>query len=169
MTQNFSDDDDFLTFDFTPDFAGEDNNEIPAIPREAVNKLPTPASNVVHPTTVENDERGSVTLSNLVDMTKDHIKDDTRVRKEIEELVGYIDTQLYQMTPNELINYYKAKLKEREFHVKSIFDAYNFVQRMEFAREMLVGNDRKERVTKALGNQRLTRIMGYLNMNNKQD
>jgi hypothetical protein len=40
---------------------------------------------------------------------------------------------------------------------------------MEFAREMLVGNDRKERVTKALGNQRLTRIMGYLNMNNKQD
>ena len=40
---------------------------------------------------------------------------------------------------------------------------------MEFAREMLVGNERKERVNQALDNQRITKLMGYLNLNNEQD
>lgn len=148
-------------FDFNPDLTEE--NEVPAP------KLPEPKVTVYPATVAQNDERSSVTIANLVDMTKTHISDDTRVREEITELTGILDDAMPQMTIKEMLEYLKIKVKEREFHTKCIFDAYNFVQRMEFAREMLVGNERKERVTQALDNQRLTKIMGYLNLNNKQD
>ena len=62
----------------------------------------------------------------------------------------------------------KIKIREREFHNKCIFDAYNFVQKQEFAREMLIGADRRERVSQAANSQRLTKLLGAFNLNNKQ-
>lgn len=147
-------------FDFNPDFSV--NEEEPAQKPEKI-QLPQPQV-----TAVTNAET-SITMSNLVDMTKQHINDDKRVRDEIDELTGILDDAMPQMTVKEMLEYLKLKLKEREFHCKAIFDAYGFVQRMEFAREMLVGNERKERVNQTLDNQRITKLMGYLNLNNEQD
>ena len=117
-------------------------------------------------TIVQNSDK-SVTLNHMVDMTKQHIEDDARVREEINELTGILDDSMHQMSIKELLEYLKIKLKEREFHVKAIFDAYNFVQKTEIAREMLVGADRRERVNQTVNSKRLTKIMGYLNLNNK--
>ena len=117
-------------------------------------------------TIVQNSDK-SVTLNHMVDMTKQHIEDDARVREEINELTGILDDSMHQKSIKELLEYLKIKLKEREFHVKAIFDAYNFVQKTEIAREMLVGADRRERVNQTVNSKRLTKIMGYLNLNNK--
>lgn len=141
-------------FDFDPDLTIED--EAPSteiIPHQAT-------------TIVQNSDK-SVTLNHMVDMTKQHIEDDARVREEINELTGILDDSMHQMSIKELLEYLKIKLKEREFHVKAIFDAYNFVQKTEIAREMLVGADRRERVNQTVNSKRLTKIMGYLNLNNR--
>lgn len=140
------------SFDFEPDLS---------IDEEPVKEV-TP---YIPKTIVQNTDK-SVTLTNMVDMTKQHIQDDARVRDEINELTGILDDSMHQMSIKELLEYLKIKLKEREFHVKAIFDAYNFVQKTEIAREMLVGADRRERVNQTVNSKRLTKIMGYLNLNN---
>ena len=87
------------------------------------------------------------------------------------EALGILTGYMYDLSTKaetiELLEYLKIKIKEREFHVKAIFDAYNFVQKTEIAREMLVGADRRERVNQTVNSKRLTKIMGYLNLNNK--
>ena len=65
------------------------------------------------------------------------------------------------------LEYYKIKLKEREFHNKAIYDSFNFVQKSELSREMLIGSDRRERVNQTVTSKRLTKLMGYLNLNNR--
>lgn len=151
--------DDFDGLDFNPDFtlADEDSEVI----------LPTTIK--TEATVVTNDDNQSVTLKNLVSMTQSHIESDKRVKEEIDDLTGQLDSISHQMTIKEMLEYLKIKIREREFHTKCIFDAYNFVQRSEIAKEMLIGSDRKERVIKAMDNTRMTKIMGYLNMNNRQD
>ena len=57
------------------------------------------------------------------------------------------------------------KLKEREMHIRCIYDAYKFIQQTEMAREMLIGSDRKERVLQAIDNTKYTKVMGFLNAN----
>lgn len=145
--------------DFNPDFS-EEEEELPST--GLIRSEPE-----VKQVTVVNNTDNSVTLGKLVDMTKQHIQDDSRVRDEIDELTGILDGSMHQMSIKELLEYLKIKLKEREFHVKCIFDAYNFVQRSELAREMLVGGDRKERVNQSVNSTRLTKLIGYFNMNNK--
>ena len=141
-------------FDFDPDLSLEEETE----KAEVIPYKPT--------TVVQNSDK-SVTLNHMVDMTKQHIEDDARVRDEINELTGILDDSMHQMSIKELLEYLKIKIKEREFHVKAIFDAYNFVQKTEIAREMLVGADRRERVNQTVNSKRLTKIMGYLNLNNR--
>ena len=70
------------------------------------------------------------------------------------------------MSIKELIEYFKAKVREREFHVDCIFKAYSFVQKSEFAREMFAGSNRKERIIEASDRKRIT---GLLNMLNQTD
>lgn len=139
------------SFDFNPDFTED----------EAPNKI------TVYPkaTVVSNDDTHSVTINNLVEMTKQHIVDDARVRSEIDELTGIIDSTMSQMTIKEMIEYLKVKLKEREMHIRCIYDAYKFIQQTEIAREMLIGSDRRERVMQSMENQRFTKVMGFLNPN----
>ena len=103
----------------------------------------------------------------MVEMTKQHIADDKQVREEMQELTGILDDSMHQMSIKELLEYYKIKLKEREFHNKAIFDAYNFVQKSELSREMLIGSDRRERVNQTVSSKRLSKLMCYLNLNNR--
>lgn len=147
-----------LDLDFNPIF-DDDESEVK---QEII-----PAKQEV--TVVRNDDNQSVTLKNLVGMTQSHIEEDSRVKEEIDEITGMLDNVIHQMTVKEMLEYLKIKIREREFHTRCIFDAYNFIQRSEIAKEMLIGADRKERVMKAMDNTKLTKLMGYLNVNNKQD
>lgn len=153
-----SEDYDRLDLDFNPIF---DDGE------SEVKQEIIPAKQEV--TVVRNDDNQSVTLKNLVGMTQSHIEEDSRVKEEIDEITGMLDNVIHQMTVKEMLEYLKIKIREREFHTRCIFDAYNFIQRSEIAKEMLIGADRKERVMKAMDNTKLTKLMGYLNVNNKQD
>ena len=153
-----SEDYDRLDLDFNPIF-DDDESEVK---QEII-----PVKQEV--TVVRNDDNQSVTLKNLVGMTQSHIEEDSRVKEEIDEITGMLDNVIHQMTVKEMLEYLKIKIREREFHTKCIFDAYNFIQRSEIAKEMLIGADRKERVMKAMDNTKLTKLMGYLNVNNKQD
>lgn len=139
-------------FDFNPDFSDEPRQEL--VEKKSFLK-----------TTVVQNDKNAVTINGLVSMTKQHIDDDSRVRDEIDNITGILDSVTSQMTIRELIEYLKVKIKERELHIKCIFDAYRFIQQTEIAREMLVGSDRRERVAQALDNQRMTRVMGFLNAN----
>lgn len=139
-------------FDFNPDFSDDEVTETaPTVYKAA--------------TVVTNDSNQSVTINNLVEMTKQHIADDARVRGEIDELTGIIDATMSQMTIKEMIEYLKVKLKERELHIRCIYDAYKFIQQTEIAREMLIGADRRERVMQSMDNNKLTKVMGFLNSN----
>ncbi len=141
-------------FDFNPDFSEDTENE------ESKKITVYPSATIV-----TNDNNQSVTISNLVEMTKQHIADDSRVRGEIDELTGIIDSTMSQMTIKEMIEYLKVKLKERELHIRCIYDAYKFIQQTEIAREMLIGSDRRERTIQSMDNNRLTKVMGFLNSN----
>ena len=139
-------------FDFNPDFSEDEQENNPPVIYKS-------------PTVVTNDSNQSVTINKLMEMTKQHIDDDARVRDEIDELTGIIDSTMSQMTIKEMIEYLKVKLKERELHIRCIYDAYKFIQQTEIAREMLIGSDRRERTMQAMDNNRLTRVMGFLNNN----
>lgn len=145
--------------DFNPDFS-ELDEELPSknlIPAEKTEVVPTVAKNDNNP----------ITFNHLVESTRQHIEDDARVRDEVAEITGVLDDVMNQMTIKELLEYLKTKIREREFHTKCIFDAYSFVQKSEISREMLIGSDRKERVIQSMDNQKVTKLMGYLNPNNK--
>lgn len=144
-------------FDFNPDFSDEEPQKQP----EPENKV------TIYPsaTVVTNDSNTYVTINNMINMTQQHIEDDAKVRGEIDELTGIIDSTMSQMTIKEMIEYMKVKLKERELHVKCIYEAYKFIQQTEMAREYLIGSDRRERVQQATDNTRFTKVMGFLNTN----
>lgn len=149
-------------FDFSPDLSISEEEvtkpqKIEIIPPSETPKLQTVVTNT----------DSTVSYNKMVEMTKQHIADDKRVREEIQELVGILDDSMHQMSIKELLEYYKIKLKEREFYNKSIFDAYNFVQKSELSREMLIGADRRERVNQTVTSTRLSKLMGYLNLNNR--
>lgn len=146
------------SFDFTPDLSIEEEPTKPEIILPPINKQAQ--------TVVANTD-STITFNSLTELTKQHITDDQRVRDEMNELVGILDDSMHQMSIKELLEYYKIKLKEREFHNKAIYDSFNFVQKSELSREMLIGSDRRERVNQTVTSKRLTKLMGYLNLNNR--
>ena len=132
-------------FDFNPDLTEveEEPKKLPKIevlPPDEPHKFQTVVTN----------SDSTVSYTKMVEMTKQHIADDKQVREEMQELTGILDDSMHQMSIKELLEYYKIKLKEREFHNKAIFDAYNFVQKSELSREMLIGSDRRERVNQTV-------------------
>ena len=146
------------SFDFTPDLSIEEEPTKP--------EIILPPANKQAQTVVANTD-STITFNSLTELTKQHITDDQRVRDEMNELVGILDDSMHQMSIKELLEYYKIKLKEREFHNKAIYDSFNFVQKSELSREMLIGSDRRERVNQTVTSKRLTKLMGYLNLNNR--
>ena len=69
-------------FDFDPDLSLEEETEKAEV-------LP------YKPTTIVQNSDKSVTLNHMVDMTKQHIEDDARVRDEINELTGILDDSMH--------------------------------------------------------------------------
>ena len=149
------------SFDFTPDLSINEEEDTKVVKPEII--LPS----VTQAQTVVTNTDSTISYNKMVEMTKQHIEDDQRVREEMNELVGVLDDSMHQMSIKELLEYYKIKLKEREFHNKAIYDSYGFIQKSELSREMLIGSDRRERVNQSVSSKRLTKIMGYLNLNNK--
>lgn len=111
----------------------------------------------------------SITINNLLSMTLSHIEDDQKCRKEIEVATKLINDFLHTMGAKELIEYLKVKIREREFHVNSVFKAYTFVQQTELSKEILMGNNRQERIIEASDRTRINSLLGMLNLNKSTD
>lgn len=107
-----------------------------------------------------------VTVNNLLGITQSHIQDDNECRTIINRVTKELNDSIHLMSIKDLLDYLKVKIREREFHVDCIFKAYSFIQRSEFAREMLVGSARKERIIEVSDRKRIT---GLLNMLNKTE
>lgn len=149
---------------FNPDLS-DDNDDIIEVNNEPekleVQKVEDSSISIV----TDINKQDVTSMSNLMKITLSHMEDDKRCREEINTVVDFLNSTIPQMSIKELIEYYKAKLREREFHVDCIFRAYNFVQKTELAREMLIGSDRKERVIEAVDRTKINRLLGMLNLN----
>ncbi len=107
-----------------------------------------------------------VTMNNLLGLTQSHINDDNECRQIVSKVTQELNDSIQLMSIKDLLEYLKVKIREREFHVDCIFKAYAFIQRSEYAREMLVGSSRKERIIEVSDRKRIT---GLLNMLNKTE
>ena len=152
-----------MSFDFNPDLKPS---------KKAVETTPMKKSEVVNTSseaTLVATNIGSsdiVTMNNLLGLTQSHINDDNECRMVVSKLTQELNDSIQLMSIKDLIDYLKVKIKEREFHVDCIFKAYAFIQKSEFAREMLVGSTRKERIIEVSDRKRIT---GLLNMLNNTD
>ena len=104
-----------------------------------------------------------VTMNNLLGLTQSHINDDNECRMVVSKLTQELNDSIQLMSIKDLIDYLKVKIREREFHVDCIFKAYAFIQKSEFAREMLVGSTRKERIIEVSDRKRITGLLNMLN------
>lgn len=152
-----------LPFDFDPDIKPDKpEKEKVKIEKSNVASVSSEASLVT--TNVGNSD--IVTMNNLLGITQSHINDDNECRMIISRLTEELNSSIQLMSIKDLIDFLKVKIKEREFHVDCIFKAYAFIQKSEFAREMLVGSTRKERIIEVSDRKRIT---GLLNMLNNTD
>lgn len=149
-------------FDFNPDL------EIPSKKKKSEKKV-TSAPDIAHEATIVKaaaPPSDVVTVNNLLGITQSHIQDDNECRAVINRVTDELNNSIHLMSIKDLLDYLKVKIREREFHVDCIFKAYSFIQRSEFAREMLVGSTRKERIIEVSDRKRIT---GLLNMLNNTD
>lgn len=155
-----------MSFDFNPDLEPnkvEKKKEKPKVVEQEVTEKEATIVNlgVAMPTTTD-----VVTMNNLLGITQTHIQDDNECREIISRVTNELNDSIHLMSIKDLLDYLKTKIREREFHVDCIFKAYSFIQKSEFAREMLVGSTRKERIIEVSDRKRIT---GLLNMLNKTD
>lgn len=152
-----------LSFDFNPDLTPE-----PEKPKKPLEKqeAQAPASSEAYLVSSNVGSSDVVTMNNLLGITQSHISDDIECRNVVSRLTDELNDSIHLMSIKDLIDYLKVKIKEREFHVDCIFKAYSFIQKSEFAREMLVGSSRKERIIEVSDRKRIT---GLLNMLNNTD
>lgn len=152
---------------FNPDFSDDEDDiiEIKEEPEKLEVQRTEPNVSIID----DINKQDITSMSNLMKITLSHMEDDIKCREEINAVVDFLNATIPQMSIKELIEYYKAKLKEREFHVDCVFKAYNFVQKTELAREMLIGSDRKERVIEAVDRTKINRLLGMLNLNTETE
>ena len=150
-----------LSFDFDPDInpTKEDKSTINITKADLIS-----SESALVATNVSNSD--IVTMNNLLGLTQSHINDDNECRMVVSKLTQELNDSIQLMSIKDLIDYLKVKIREREFHVDCIFKAYAFIQKSEFAREMLVGSTRKERIIEVSDRKRIT---GLLNMLNNTD
>lgn len=148
---------------FNPDLEGDDDF---TFENSQVGKLSTERTNEELPSILNDINKQDVTsMSNLMKITLSHMEDDIKCREEISTMCDLLNATIPQMSIKELTEYYKAKLREREFHIDCVLKVYNFVQKTELAREMLIGSDRKERVIEAVDQTKINKLLGMLNLN----
>ena len=155
-----------MSFDFNPDLQPNLNKEVKKKKEEeTVKPVDVASENAI---VIQNTASTSdiVTMNNLLHITQSHIQDDNECRAIINRVTEELNDSIHLMSIKDLLDYLKTKIREREFHVDCIFKAYSFIQRSEFAREMLVGSSRRERIIEVSDRKRIT---GLLNMLNKTD
>lgn len=150
-----------MSFDFDPDInpTKEDKSTTNITKADLIS-----SESALVATNVSNSD--IVTMNNLLGLTQSHINDDNECRMVVSKLTKELNDSIQLMSIKDLIDYLKVKIREREFHVDCIFKAYAFIQKSEFAREMLVGSTRKERIIEVSDRKRIT---GLLNMLNNTD
>ena len=161
-----------MSLDFDPDLTPEPKKE-KAKPVEAkVIKARVTKEDIVN-TGTENalvvgnvSTSDVVTMNNLLGLTQSHINDDNECRACVNMLTQELNDSIHLMSIKDLIDYLKVKIREREFHVDCIFKAYAFIQKSEFAREMLVGSTRKERIIEVSDRKRINGLLSMLNDTN---
>ena len=152
-----------MAFDFNPEL--EPENEEPK-PSQAVKPLKIEddiARREANLVSYNANTSDVVTINNLLGLTQSHIQDDNECREVVKTLTDELNNSLHLMSIKEILEYIKVKLKEREFHVSCIFKAYAFIQRSEYAREMFIGSNRKERIIEATDRKRITNLLSMLN------
>jgi len=139
---------------FNPDFSNdEENNE----DKKQEIEMASPSSVVVKET---NDV---LSMSTLLNVTLTHMEDSKKVRDEINDLTDILNNSIPIMSIKEMLEYLKVKIKENEFHVDCVFKAFNFVQRTELAKEMLLGSERKERIIEAIDRTKVNNLVSLFN------
>ena len=159
-----------MAFDFEPDIdpnlVGDDlprrgkRRETPKAEAPVEQEIIVSENNLVTSNVGSSDV---VTMNNLLGLTQSHIDDDNGCRSVINDLTQELNDSIRLMSIKELIEYLKVKIREREFHVDCIFKAYAFIQKSEFAKEMFLGSNRKERIIEATDRKRITGLLSMLN------
>ena len=151
-----------MAFDFNPDLTPiEEVTEEKLIENnKEVNKVEEAEASLVAYNAGSPDV---VTMNNLLTITQSHVADDNECREVVRDLTEELNNSLHLMSIKELLEYLKVKIKEREFHVNCIFKAFAFVQRSEYAREMFMGSNRKERIIEATDRKRINGLLSMLN------
>ena len=154
-----------MSFDFEPDLdiTPQPNKRKKSAPAKA-ELVNTGAENSLVAGNVANSD--VVTMNNLLGLTQSHINDDNECRAAVNRLTQELNDSIHLMSIKDLIDYLKVKIREREFHVDCIFKAYAFIQKSEFAREMLVGSTRKERIIEVSDRKRINGLLSMLNDTN---
>lgn len=153
-----------MGFDFSPDLNVDFNKKEEGKGKTSVDACAE--ANIVSLGTGASISSDVVTMNNLLNITQSHIQDDNECRAIINRVTQELNDSIHLMSIKDLLDYLKTKIREREFHVDCIFKAYSFIQKSEFAREMLVGSSRKERIIEVSDRKRIT---GLLNMLNKTE
>ena len=153
-----------MGFDFSPDLNVDFNKKEEGKGKTSVDACAE--ANIVSLGTGASISSDVVTMNNLLNITQSHIQDDNECRAIINRVTQELNDSIHLMSIKDLLDYLKTKRREREFHVDCIFKAYSFIQKSEFAREMLVGSSRKERIIEVSDRKRIT---GLLNMLNKTE
>lgn len=150
-----------MALDFNPDLSFE---EEPKKQREARKEVSNTVSKSEATLIVNNTSTSDVvTMNNLLGLTQSHINDDNKCREVVADLTDELNRSIHLMSIKEILEYLKVKLREREFHVDCIFKAYAFIQKSEYAREMFLGSNRKERIIEATDRKRITGLLSLLN------
>jgi len=155
-----------MGFDFSPDLNVDFNKKEEEKQQEKASIDACSEAKIVNLGTGAPVDSDVVTMNNLLSITQSHIQDDNECRAIINRVTQELNDSIHLMSIKDLLDYLKTKIREREFHVDCIFKAYSFIQKSEFAREMLVGSSRKERIIEVSDRKRIT---GLLNMLNKTD
>ena len=152
------------SFSFNPDLEAALNDDNKSTKKEEKNKnaVDVVSENAI---VIQNSVNSSdvVTMNNLLSITQSHIQDDNECRTIINKVTKELNDSIHLMSIKDLLDYLKVKIREREFHVDCIFKAYSFIQRSEFAREMLVGSSRKERIIEVSDRKKITNLLNMLN------
>ena len=151
-----------MAFDFNPDLTPEEDTKEKVTKVNEVSKevAQTEASLVTYNTSGTSDV---VTINNLLNLTQSHIADDNECRETIKALTDELNSSIHLMSIKEILEFLKVKIREREFHVGCIFKAYAFIQRSEYAREMFIGSNRKERIIEATDRKKIQGLLSMLN------
>lgn len=152
--------------DFNPNI--EDDDTI----KEKKTDLPDMPT-VYEPTSIviesSRENKELISMGGLLGLTKAHIEDDMKCKRDIERLTKSIDDIQHLLSPKELIEYLKVKLHEREFHTDCIFKAYAVIQKTDMAKEMMAGSERRERIIEATDRTKINYLLGKLNPNHKEE